>query len=448
MRRSWIVHCSPASLSEVERRLRTRDITLRVPTKSGNVRLVYANTRNLLKETIRRHQLGTRTHGHRSFLELVGSHLTFTNILAALQEGEERVISRFTADHATIITESLALGESRCYIRGENNESNIDLTPFPLKVDRILYGQRQPFSSMTAARLDNLICDNEEEDSVGGGLDISTSNNNNNTMKQVPRALGLQDLPHELLQEYFRYNISLHGYNFFRQSEGAAVALWCSSHLRDISIEEILNQFAHNNSSQTLEKELEMQIERAGCSYGILVQPLVAQHAEELKVHQLQRTLLQASIANPNIFRVLYRRAQEDCLTCQDTLSLVSGDYEGAYTVALAARQCTQDPSIVAPIMEALRQQLGLEDILRLQLDTNSVVRNGLDFFCRCSKENFMQSVITLSVGELVRLKEETNFHCTFCGKDHPLRREDWEKVMQEKRENEKGSSIDYNRSE
>ncbi|EAN85020.1 hypothetical protein, conserved, partial [Trypanosoma cruzi] len=165
MRRTWPARCAANTLAparEMERRLRSRDMTLRVTTKDGTLRLVYASTLGLLRETLRRHRLAARTHGCCPFLELLGTHLSFTNILAALQEGEERVSSRFTADEATVVTEALALGECRCCVRGDNNGS-IEGPSFPLIVERALYGRRQAFTSATSARFDRIVSEDEEE---------------------------------------------------------------------------------------------------------------------------------------------------------------------------------------------------------------------------------------------------------------------------------------------
>lgn len=408
-------------VKEAERRMRTRDVALRVSSKCGTVRVVYASTVGLLRETARRHRLAARTHGHRPFLELVGTHLTFTNILAALQEGEERVASRFTADEATVATEALALGECRCHVRDDRN-ATAEGPPFLLRVDRVLYGQGRPFSSVTAARLDLLVSGDEEgrraDDAVSAGR------------------LGVGDVPRDKLMEYFRHNISLHGYNFFRQSEGSTSALWCCTRLDDLSIERALACCAGDavaggpGDSAEADTKLDAAMGHAGVSYGVLVQPLLAGQAVERDVHRLQEALVRASVADPGVFGELSHRATAGGLACQDNLSLLTGDYEGAHVIATAARQFAQDPSIAAPVVERVRRQLGVDEF-RLPLDCATLVRNGLDYFCRCSKESFLRSVVGLPEEELARLVHETSFRCTFCGKVHQLRREDWQNLLQ-----------------
>ncbi|RNF17426.1 putative heat shock protein 33 [Trypanosoma conorhini] len=426
MRRTWPARCaakaSPAAVG-MERRLRSRDMTLRVATKNGKLRLAYASTLGLLRETIRRHRLATHTHGHRPFLELLGTHLSFTNLLAVLQEGEERVSSRFTADEATIVTEALALGECRCYVRGENNDS-AQWPPFSLKVERALYGRRAPFTSMTAARLD-LIFPVEEVGELSDADAMSWLR------------IGLGNMPREKLLEYFRHNISLHGYNFFRQSEGSTSTLWCRAHLDAPSIQQALascvetaTTHAADSSFVEAETKLEAALERAGLSYGLLLQPMVSGGAVERDVQRLQQAVFGASIATPEVFCELNHRAVEKGLACQDSLALFSGDHEGAYAVATAARQYTQDPDLAAPTIETLRRKLGINDF-RVPLDPAAVVRNGVDYFCRCSKENFLRSVMTLPREELQRLVHETSFRCTFCAKEHSLQPEDWQRALQ-----------------
>ncbi|EKG05749.1 hypothetical protein TCSYLVIO_003172 [Trypanosoma cruzi] len=425
MRWTWPARCAANTLAparEMERRLRSRDMTLRVTTKDGTLRLVYASTLGLLRETLRRHRLAARTHGCCPFLELLGTHLSFTNILAALQEGEERVSSRFTADEATVVTEALALGECRCCVHGDNNGS-IEGPPFPLIVERALYGRRQAFTSATSARFDRIFSEDEEEINDADAM---------STLR-----IGLKNTPCEKLMEYFRHNISLHGYNFFCQSEGLTSALWCCTHLGDPSIQQALAFCAedvvmHDAAGNSLEADtkLDLALERSGLSYGVLLQPLLAGEAVEMDIRRLQRVIMDASINTPDVFCELTHRAVENGLACQDNIALFTGDYEGAYAIATAARQSTQDPALAMRAVEKVRCKLGFNEF-RLSLDSAAIVRNGVDYFCRCSKKNFMRSVVTLPKEELLRLMHETSFRCTFCAKEHPLQPEDWQKAMQ-----------------
>ncbi|ESL05517.1 hypothetical protein TRSC58_06832 [Trypanosoma rangeli SC58] len=243
-------------------------------------------------------------------------------------------------------------------------------------------------------------------------------------------------MPREKL-EYFRHNISLHGYNFFRQSEGSTSALWCSAHLDAPSVQEALAfcvecAITHGADSNFVEADakLEAALEHSGISHGLLLQPILSTEAVGRDVQRLQQTILGASIATPDVFRELNRRAVENGFACQDNIALFSGDYEGAYAVATAARQYTQDPALAAPVIEKLRRKLGVNDF-RVWLDHTAVVRNGVDYFCRCSKHDFLRSVMMLPREELLRLMHETSFRCTFCAKEHPLQPEDWQKALQ-----------------
>ncbi|AAZ11825.1 hypothetical protein, conserved [Trypanosoma brucei brucei TREU927] len=414
------------------RSIRGRDITLRVSTKDGNARIVFASTTNLLRETMRRHKLLTRMKGQTPFLELVGTHLTFTNILAALQEGEERVATRLSANEGTIVTESLAIGECRCYVGGHNGTTLEEEPHFPLKVDRFLYGQSQPFSSITAASLTQLI-DRDYNATVSSSEGFCSTAQTPETA--VP-LLGLGMLSPEVVDAYYRRNITLHGHTFFRQSEGSVAALWCCAYLDDPSLLEAFALYseasAASESPEAVDRVDEM-MRKTACSCGVLVQPVVAGRVVEEKIHLLQRLLVRASIVQPEIFSVLKERGVHEGLACQDSIALVTGDHEGAYEVAKAARQFTQDPSVSAPVVEKVREGLGLDKGERFFIDQASVVRNGIDYFCRCSKNNFLRALVALPEEQLSSLMEETSFRCTFCAKEHVLQPEDWSKLLRDR---------------
>ncbi|KAG8348945.1 hypothetical protein TRVL_00214 [Trypanosoma vivax] len=415
------------------RNFRTRDVAVRLTTMGAAARIVFASTVGLLAETAQRHKLVPRCNAQRSLLQLVGTHLSFTNLLAALQEGEERVASRFALGETVISTEALAIGECRCCVRGNDNTSeNLGMQQrlsLPLKVDRFLYGQAQPFSSVTAASLDDF-CNAKGHSHVRGGR------HKDDTMNEVPCSqiapLALDGVPSEKLLRYFHSNISLHGHNFFRQSEASTAALWCCTDVDDQSVIDPLQRVSgeSKDSNDEAGAALGEAIRRDSFSYGVLVQPLVASAELESKIHTLQCSLIRASIAAPEIFSELTGRAVRSGLACQDTLALVTGDYEGAYAAALAARQVTQDPMNAAPVIEGVRKQLDLDSCNCLSLDCTTLMRSGLDYFCRCSKDSFLKAVTALPEEELLSLSRESSFRCTYCAKVHQLHKEDWERLF------------------
>jgi len=114
---SSVQHTSAATLKDV---LRHRDITLCVPSVDGRHRLTFCSSQHLLTECIRRHDLLVATQCHLPFLELLGTSLSFTNLLAAQHEGEERIDVQLTADEATIFV--AATVSARGHAQGSGEE--------------------------------------------------------------------------------------------------------------------------------------------------------------------------------------------------------------------------------------------------------------------------------------------------------------------------------------
>lgn len=442
--------------------LRTRDLTLRVPSKDRCSRVVFASTRGILAETIDRHDLIASTDGHVPFLRLAGSLFTLANILASLQDGEERVDLRFTGDEATIVAEALALGECRAYPRPTFNAQLVEqhqMPPFPLKVDRVLYNQTQPFSSMLTANFSEILTSEaskviaEKETgrrlaeaylaggievmrgiwkNTGGGGEVGTD-----LLPPPPYALQLPTAEIERLVDFFTYNLTLHGYNFFRRSDGCVAALGLST---AIDAELLKAIPVKPSTAEGAEEEAEGRRARldavraaAPLSYGFLVQPLAAGPAVDWGLWKLQRAMAAAEAASfgpggsptRGVLAPLHRRALSEHTACQDTLSLVTGDYEGAFEAAVVARQYTADPAAVAAIVEPLRTKLGIADV-KIALDGKEANRTGLDFFCRCSTAGILESLVSLPEETLQPLMVENDFRCTFCGKTHRAQPKEW----------------------
>nr|CCC90971.1 conserved hypothetical protein [Trypanosoma congolense IL3000] len=434
MRRTRLLWCAtlqpPAAAASAADKLlwdlRARDITLRASLKNAAARLVYASTAKLLGETVRRHKLH---EFDRPLLGLIGTHLSFTNMLAALQEGEERVAVRFTTGDITITTESLALGECRCCVVGRRCEASESSAQLPLRVDRFLYGRSLPFSSVTAAPLQKFLTHEESYSDAPVcackpvGLPVET----------LSSGLCFGGLPPDVVTSFYHHNITLHGCNFFHQSEGANVALWCDSHLDDFSTLTGVAPCSGDslpNESPSEDENVNPFMGGRVHSFGVLVLPVAAGSELEAKINRLQYLLLSRCIARHKVFDELTQRATQYGLSCQDSIALVTGDYEGAYKVAAAARQFTQDPSVAAPVIEKARRELGLDGDCYFPIDHETVVRNGLDYFCRCSKGDFLHAAAAIPKEQLKSLMHETSFRCTFCGKEHELHQEDWNKIL------------------
>lgn len=518
--------CSPSLKSK----LRTRDVALRLRTRDGMHRICFCSSSRLLSETIRRHDLLRRTHRHARFLELVGTQLSWNNLLAAQYDHEERVEMRFTGDEATIVSEALALGECRCYIAAEHNatapsteeqeEQEKEHTEslcagraaFGLRVNRVRYHQSKPFSSRTAARLEE-VCVGEELSQSGADADADALHDRPPLSLAIPGIAYHPSMSYDgaraaALASYFTHNMTLHAYSMMRVSDGVVpvVALYTGIDADKLSAAPIVHHDKDDDhaSSDVGSCHADTLKEGRACdrnhnkncnsrsacsaphaigddyiqhSFGVLVTPLAAGTAAERKLWRLQRALVLAS-ALPYYAPAVAQRsacANDRCTdashvmrtgkmsewceldasvrqgmaellarahgrvarpsSCQDILSLVTGDYEGAYVVAQAARQYAHDPAEVAALVEPLRARLGVEDV-RLELEqTERPARTPLDFMCRCSRTGVMQTL-----AQSVRLRQPTEqqrrsmeqenyFRCTFCAKVHRLTPEEWARV-------------------
>lgn len=443
--------------------LRTRDITLRVPSKDRLSCTVFCSTRDILRQAVDRHDWIASTNAHAPFLRLVGTHITFTNLLAALQEGEERVESRFTADEATVATSALALGECVAYLSPSYNAELMEKSgalPFPLKVDRILYNQPRPFTSLVNAHYEELVCCDASkvvgERDVGRRLaegylrtgaappSLSEGDGATATAEAVPPppfSLELQHVDRRRLVEYFSYNVTLHGYTYFRRSNGSVSALGLYSAVDEELLQAVPKK--PNGVSKTQSGEGALGDDEHGeaerrrealqaafpASYGVLVQPFAAGNAVDWSLWKLQRALTAAAAVEGTPLSALHERAVTAHTACQDTLSLVTGDYEGAFVAATVARQYTEDPGRVAAVVEPLRRQLGIDDV-RVPLDGAEATRTGLDFFCRCSTAGLLASLIGLPEERLRSLQRENTFRCTYCGRVHHPTPSEWEHLF------------------
>lgn len=428
---------------------RTRDITLRVPSKDHLVRVSFCSTAHLLAETIRRHDLLRVTEGNVPFLQLLGTQLTFTNLLASAQEGEERVETRFTGEEATILTEALALGECRCYLRSEYNAQleEAGQPTFPLRVNRILYNQHTPFSSLVHADLAELL-----QPPPSTSLEAAT-----HADASVPFSLFTptmaQRVPLAAWTAFFAHNSTLHAYNYLRRSDGCVPAVWMHSALDQAVLQKegLLGvdgtpmpashattaggvETAEAETAQLLQKALRRAISH---SFGVVVTPLAAGDAVDRQVGHLNRVLTEAAallhtpldsdtaaVSSP--LQPLLERCREKHTTCQHVLSLLTGDHDGAHASAVAARQYSEDPAAVAAVVDPIRRALGVEDVV-IPLAATEAVRTGLDFFCRCSKANIMTSLTAAPASALASLRESSStVNCSFCGRHFHLTAADW----------------------
>ncbi|KAK7201045.1 hypothetical protein NESM_000164500 [Novymonas esmeraldas] len=447
---------SSASCHGTLHAFRTRDITLRVPSKDHLLRVSFCSTRHLLAETIRRHDLLHSTGAHLSFLQLLGTQLTFANLLASAQEGEERVEVRFTAEEATILTEALALGECRCYLRPEYNAQLVEqgLPPFPLRVNRVLYRQERPFSSLVHADLAEVL--RPPPDTTHS----ATTRDGAGESGEVPFSLctpGMAErVPLEAWRSFFAYNTTIHAYNYLRRSDASVPAVWMHTSVNSRALRDAGLLAANGTDAHTAQRRLqpkgcaggdtatvagaeeEEALRRAlPLSFGVVVTPLAAGAAVDRRVGHLNRALSEAAalLCAPRVgggalaaspLLPLLEKCADTHTTCQHVLSLVSGDHDGAYQAAVAARQYSDDPATVAAVVQPIRRALGVEDLV-IPLEAEEQVRTGLDFFCRCSKQSILDSLVSAPSSALVSLRDAGGeVHCSFCGRTHCLTDGDW----------------------
>ncbi|CCW68054.1 unnamed protein product [Phytomonas sp. Hart1] len=455
-------------------RLRRHDLTLRVPSRDGLLRISFCSSAVLLFETIWRHRVLAERPLNFPFLNLVGTHLNLTNLLASFQEGEERVRCHFAAREMTIVTEALALGECRCYFQHNPEYAPAESSaPFPLKVDRILYNQSKPFTSVVNADLARL----KTCEIISHSLDGSDSACINSLDEIIPLLKksdletssslfpssplfglkGIQSVNSDTLKAFFDYNISLHGYNLFRQSEGCSAVVFAHTSLLEQRIEELtmaLMSEISKDEALTLAQNVDLNEKNKAkwldtlpslvpLSFGVVVQPLAASNRIEWQLWLLQSTLMQASLAlmtsktgvdnlphNILFLKPLFDRCAETHATCQYILSLITGDYNGAHAVSEKARQYTHPVEEVATIVEPIRRALEINGIF-IELEASAAVRTRLDFFCRCSTANLLQGLENAPVDSLRELMSTNDFCCTYCGKALRPTPEEWNHLIE-----------------
>lgn len=416
-----------------------------------------------------RHKLLERTKTHCPFWQLLGTNLSFTNLLASsMGKDEERVLTRFTSNEATIAVESLALGECRAHLQGTHNQKLVGegQPQFPLRVDRILYEQKKPFTSIVAANLSNLVTQKEKPA--------------DNDEEPTP-LLCLKGINDALLQGYFHYNMTLHAYHFLRQSEAISGMVWLHSDVRrqvilksgmldtldptkltemgELAIASewppILNlEGVKPPSEEEVEavKALEETIlNSVRTSFGVMITPLAAGNAMDSALRQLQERLLcgvavfqvseiEEEVETQQTCPTLYKLLRSDDFhlhSCQNILSILTNDVEKSTMAAEKARQSIQDPLKLAPIVKAIRSELHFDDLPldKIDLDVEHLSRCGVDFFCRCSPVDFFSSLMSLPE-ETYKVLYGKPFRCSHCCHLHQVSTKAWEELTLERQKN------------
>ena len=312
------------------RALKSRDIVTKVVSKCGNFRVSAVTSRSVLQETIDRHDLYGRTHHHMHFMQLCGTNISFAALLSSFLQDEERVISRFSAEEATTVSESLALGEVRSFVSNVDSETS----PGALHVQRILYNRAKPVMSVTVLHVDEMV----------EALDLPLSCD---------------------WASIAAYNLSPHVWNFFRKSEGTDSSVWLGCKVSEV---------------------VDGDCRGRAVSYfngGLLLQPIVTQNGSSAEMTKRLQKCLQMALADDVFLSRLTTRSEEHGCAVQDMLSLATGDYEGAMEVALALRQSTVDMTNCRGFICPLREAFGLSaKEFQVAIDARTATRTPIDFFC------------------------------------------------------------------
>lgn len=418
--------CDKAALSaEVKHRMMTRDITLRVPSADGILRFTFVSATHALREAVRRHGLLTTAAQPPRVVRALGETLCLANTLAAGMEGEERAEAVFTTDELSVRAMALAVGECVACTDGRTNAQAAaeGRFPFMLDVSQTRYGATQPFRSTTFASLDELLpaadeTPAEESEEVGPPF----------AWREAARASGVDEAQ---WRRFFSHNLTPHAYTFFRKSEGVSPALWLQADVQGDRCAQLQGPPPAGSADAAgyasgVEAALREDVRSA---FGIVAVPLAGGAALDRRVWRVQNALAAAAAAeSEGPLAPLVLRAATAFTACQDTLSLLSGDYEGAFAVAAGARQYREDPAAVAAVVEPIRKQLGIEGF-RAALDTAGAARTGLDFFCRCSKRGVMQSLAGAPAAVMAQVRESPDVTCTLCRTTHYLTPEEIDSI-------------------
>ncbi|EPY27332.1 hypothetical protein STCU_05804 [Strigomonas culicis] len=464
-------------------RMKMRDVSLVVPNADGTIRLTFIQNRHMLNETVHRHDLlnqflpdlfATDSAAIARGLELVGTNLSFVNLLSAQLEQEERVEVRYAAGPFILLSESMALGETRCHLRAPaddapaaaRDERCLDTflqwlraeqgasgdmlrETLRLKVDKVLYNQNKKFVSLVKSNFASLLCTEDATAAAGAPVPLSLR-----LLPPLEALLPRQTLDpavqHRLerLHDYYLHNMTLHAYNYFRSSDGVVAAVWCETLLRE-------------RDGRVADPADGSGVARESC--GVLLTPLAAGGQAERDVYDVQRRLVQFAAAPPAdsrdaaatsspghaLLRLLNRDHEQqpgagpNRYLTQEVLSFFTGDYEGAALAAEQARHFTnRDLRAVERRVEPLRRRVWGDALARpgaprLSLNGAAARRCRLDFFCRCSKFDLLNSFITLPeevfhqvMGEQLALHEggsaDEGIRCTYCGKRHVIAEKEW----------------------
>lgn len=88
------------------------------------------------------------------------------------------------------------------------------------------------------------------------------------------------------------------------------------------------------------------------------------------------------------------------------------------------------------PIAKLLEEEKTIEEILRqaTDFDFEIIKHSPVDFYCRCSKESFLNHLVTLGAEEIkdMRLQGQTELVCQYCNEKYIIDENDFERILTE----------------
>lgn len=83
---------------------------------------------------------------------------------------------------------------------------------------------------------------------------------------------------------------------------------------------------------------------------------------------------------------------------------------------------------------QGLHPEQIIKEILDIDFDVLKII--PVDFFCRCSKDNFLDKIKTLDVQEIIDMKEkkQNELVCRYCNNKYYIEEQDFDKLLLEKK--------------
>lgn len=344
-----------------------RDVAVKAVSRCGLFRFVCVSTRNVLREAMSRHGLlGTdRASSTSAVPSQLGSLISLTNLWAATLNSEERVRCEFFAQSGTLMSESMALGETRASVYLSDEAA---AAPGALRVQRVIYGSRVPFESVTVSP-------------AGSHTDLL--------------------LTHQTMHHSFH-------------SDGVPCAVMFAC-----AFDQRTGEPRYNGGVMVL--PIAASLDATGDSARAIA--ALQESFAELTTDGAESTPHESAVAAciPELRAALDARFSSGLL-CHDLLGLASGDWRSAADVMKRARHWRDTTGVVPlPCLHA--------GLAKVELNAETAERTPLDFVCRCSKADIKRTLAMQGVAEC-RARQDSPpsqpFKCHICNATYTFTNDDW----------------------